>query len=134
MKLEKLQEAMEQEEQVDCKVIHKFSDGVYARTLIIERGVSLVGARHKTNHFLMVSQGEGYFVCNDGEPEYYSAPMLIETKAGTKRAIVASTRTIMTAFHATDETDVDKIGEAILEKEDPKTLPQWKRKALEVYH
>jgi hypothetical protein len=119
------------EEQVDCDVLHDFSDGVYARTLMIKAGVCLVGARHKTNHFLCVSAGRGYMSVNGSENFYYEAPLLIETRKGTKRAITAIEDTIMTTFHKTDKTDVEEIGEDILEPENI-ALPQWKKNYLEV--
>ena len=134
MSIEALQNAMLEQEQVDCKVEHRFSDGVYARTLIIEPNIVLVGSKHKTNHLFVVLQGSGVFTDENGDAITYQAPMIMETKAGTKRAIHAYTKTIMTSFHATDEKDVEKIGEEILESEQANILPQWKKKLLEVLH
>jgi len=132
MSLEELQESMLHGQQEDCDVLHDFSDGMYARTLLIKSGICLVGARHKTNHFLCISAGSGYMSVNGSEALYYEAPALLQTMSGTKRAITAIEDTIMTTFHPTDKTDVEEIGKEILEKENI-PLPQWQKKLLEAH-
>lgn len=125
MSVEQLQNAMQSLPQVDCQVKHHFTDGLYARELIIPAGVCVVGAKHNTNHILMVTQGE-CLISNNGLSERVTAPYMLETTKGTKRAITAITDTTMITFHVTKEKNVKKIGEAITEKED-KLLPQWKQ-------
>lgn len=132
--IEELQHIMLQENQADVITLHKFSDGIYARTIVIPANVCIVGAKHLTNHLMIISQGEGHIVVNDGEPEYYCAPEMTETKVGTKRVIFAHTDTYLTTFHVTDETDLDKIGETILEPEPLNELPMWKKKLLGGVH
>jgi len=129
--LAKLQEAMSHFEQADCPVEHYFSDGIYARQLTIPAGVCIVGAKHKTNHLLMLVSGECLVSTNGEDAERIQAPKMVETKAGTKRAITALSDTTMITFHVTEETDVEKIGDQILEK-DYNGLPQWKNNLLEV--
>jgi len=132
--IEELQEAMLKESQEDLLTLHNFTDNMYARTIVVPANVCLVGAKHKTNHFLIISKGSGWIITNEGEPEHYSAPKMIESKAGDKRVIYAEHDTILTTFHVTDETDIDKIGELILESEPNIKLPQWKQKALGGVH
>lgn len=126
-----LQEAMKDMPQADCPVEHYFSDGIYARQLTIPAGVCIVGAKHKTNHLLMFVSGTCLVSDNGQEAVRVEAPFMTETKAGTKRAITALTDTTMTTFHVTEETDVLKIGDEILEK-DYNGLPGWMRQLLEV--
>ena len=130
MSIAKLQEAMQKQEQVDCPVNHYFSDGIYARELIIPAGSCVVGAKHKTRHFFLVVKGE-CLIADDGGCIRAEAPFITETTEGTKRAITAITDTILMTFHVTEETDIEKIGDEILEPEG--CLPQWKQKLMEAF-
>jgi hypothetical protein len=112
----KLQDFMLQQEQAETKVIHHFSDGIYARELRIPAGVCIVGALHKTRHFMMVSKGRCSIVTHEGST-VVEAPYMVETEPGIKRVIYAETDTVMTAFHVTNETDIEKIAEQILVQE-----------------
>ena len=127
--INKLQRIMSELPQVDCPIVDHFSDGVYARELVIPEGVCIVGSRHKTNHLLIILKGVCAIADNRNPSEVCYGPMVLETKAGTKRAITAITETRMLTVHITDETDIAKIGDKILEPEP--VLPQWKKKALE---
>lgn len=100
--------------QVDCKVYHHFSDGLYARELHIPAGVCVGGALHKTRHMFVVQSGRCTFVSHEGKQDI-EGPYMGETLPGTKRIIYAHTDTIMIGFHVTDLTDVDEIGRQILE-------------------
>ena len=115
--------------QVDCPVSNHFTDGCYARQLTIPAGCCIVGAKHKTNHFFMLASGE-CFISEGGKAEKHIGPSLMTTKAGTKRAITAITDTVIITFHVTDKTDIEEIGDDILEDEQT-ALPQWKSKLLE---
>lgn len=112
----KLQAMMLEEEQIGLHVEHYFSDGCYARELHIPAGVCLVGATHKTNHHFVISKGECLIVCDEHRKEL-AAPYHGQTLAGDKRVIYAITDTIFTTFHVTNETDIDKIEEQLLQVE-----------------
>jgi len=112
----KVQEKMLAIPQAETFVTDHFADGLYARELLIPAGVCLVGALHKTNHIFVVSKGECYAVTHEGK-EHIVAPYTGQTQPGMKRVIYAVTDTIWTTFHPTNETDVDKIAEQILEPE-----------------
>lgn len=127
MNIAKLQQSMMNQEQVDCPVNHYFSDGIYARELIIPKGCCIVGAKHKTRHLFLVTKGHCLIADGDDVIEV-QAPFTSETIEGTKRAITALEDTVIMTFHVTDETDIDKIGDEILEPEN--TLPQWKYKLI----
>ena len=102
--------------QAETETRHHFADGIYARELFIPAGVCLVGALHKTNHLFTVSQGECVAVTHEGREEI-KAPYMGQTHPGMKRVIYAITDTVWTTFHVTEETDVDKIAEQIIELE-----------------
>ncbi len=111
-----IQDLMLSMPQAETETRHHFADGIYARELFIPAGVCLVGALHKTNHLFTVSQGECVAVTHEGREEI-KAPYMGQTQPGMKRVIYAITDTVLTTFHVTEETDVDKIAEQILEPE-----------------
>jgi hypothetical protein len=112
----KLQDFMLQQEQAETETIHHFSDGIYARELKIPAGVCIVGALHKTRHFMMVSKGRCSIATHEGST-VVEAPYIVETQPGIKRVVYAETDTVMTTFHVTNETDIEKIAEQILVQE-----------------
>lgn len=112
----KLQDFMLQQEQAETETIHHFSDGIYARELRIPAGVCIVGALHKTKHFMMVSKGRCSIATHEGST-VAEAPYIVETQPGIKRVVYAETDTVMTTFHVTNETDIEKIAEQILVQE-----------------
>ena len=112
----KLQDFMLQQEQAETETIHHFSDGIYARELKIPAGVCIVGALHKTKHFMMVSKGRCSIATHEGST-VVEAPYMVETQPGIKRVVYAETDTVMTTFHVTNETDIEKIAEQILVQE-----------------
>ena len=107
---------MLQQEQAETETIHHFSDGIYARELKIPAGVCIVGALHKTKHFMMVSKGRCSIATHEGST-VVEAPYMVETQPGIKRVVYAETDTVMTTFHVTNETDIEKIAEQILVQE-----------------
>ena len=112
----KLQDFMLQQEQAETETIHHFSDGIYARELRIPAGVCIVGALHKTKHFMMVSKGRCSIATHEGST-VVEAPYMVETQPGIKRVVYAETDTVMITFHVTNETDIEKIAEQILVQE-----------------
>ena len=112
----KLQDFMLQQEQAETETIHHFSDGIYARELRIPAGVCIVGALHKTKHFMMVSKGRCSIATHEGST-VVEAPYIVETQPGIKRVVYAETDTVMITFHVTNETDIEKIAEQILVQE-----------------
>ena len=112
----KLQNKMLNGPQVHIPTVHRFTDGIYSREMTVPANVCLVGAKHKTRHFFIISKGK--CVINDGETiQTLEAPYHGVTEIGTKRAITAITELVFTAFHVTDETDIDKIECDIIEGE-----------------
>lgn len=94
--------------QVELKVIHHFSEGVYARELYIPAGVVLIGEIHKFKNLNILSKGCIQVLTEDGMKEI-EAPFTIVSPAGTKRIARALTDCVWTTIHGTDETDLTKI-------------------------
>lgn len=107
-KVEALQEAMTDFPQVECPVRHFFAPGLFAREMTIPKGVTAVGAVHKTKHLTTISKGRILMMTDDGVMEI-TAPYTAVSEAGIKRAAYALEDTVMTCYHPTEETDLDKL-------------------------
>lgn len=94
--------------QVKLKVIHHFSEGVYARELHIPAGVTLVGEIHKFKNLNILSKGKMLVTTDEGMKEV-EAGFTVVSPPGTKRAAHTITDCIWTTIHGTEETDVDAI-------------------------
>lgn len=100
--------------QKDCPVWHHFAPGLYARCMLIPAGVVLTGAVHKTEHLCIVS-GHIDVTADDGVRKIDHPHFILSSKPGTKRAGFTHTDTYWTTVHATDETDLDKLVEELVE-------------------
>lgn len=101
--------------QVELKVVHHFSQGLYARELHIPKGTVLTGHIHKTQNLNIMSQGELTVLTEDG-PVRVKAPFTIVSPPGTKRAAYAHEDTVWTTIHPTELTDLDEIEKAFIVK------------------
>jgi hypothetical protein len=100
--------------QAECPVKNIFCNGVYAREMFIPAGVVASGAVHKTEHISIVSKGRILLMTDDGVQEI-TAPYIGTSSAGIKRVAYAIEDTIITTFHATQETDIEKVIEELTE-------------------
>jgi hypothetical protein len=107
-KIVRLQDSMTDLPQVECPVRHFFAPGLFAREMTIPKGVTAVGAVHKTKHITTISKGRILMMTDDGIVEI-RAPYTGVSEAGIKRAAHALEETVMTCYHPTDETDLDKL-------------------------
>lgn len=99
---------MKLQPQIELKVRHYFSHGVYARELHIPAGVTLTGEVHKFENLNILSQGDISVSTEDGIVRV-QAPFTIVSPPGTKRIAYTHSDCIWTTIHGTFETDVDKI-------------------------
>jgi len=112
-----LQGSLKQLPQLDCEVINHFSPGVYIRECRMPALSFIIGKTHKTEHFNQVFDGE-CFVSINGEPKkLYKAPSMFKSNSGDKKFIFAIKPTIWLTIHPTDETDLDKLEEELIDTE-----------------
>lgn len=116
-----LEKAIEQLVPVKIETVHGFCNGMYSRQITMPGGSVIVGAKHKTEFFMVVSKGE-CVIKDDTESFTLTAPAQIISRVGAKRAIFAISETVITTFHATEETDVEKIEQMIIEPEGNKVI------------
>lgn len=96
-----------------CPIRHRFTPGLYIREIFIPAGTLLTSMEHRFEHPFVISQGIVEVYSETEGAVIYRAPHTGITPPGTRRGILALEDTVWTTFHVTDETDVEKIGEAI---------------------
>jgi hypothetical protein len=116
--------------QAHLPVCHRFTPGMYIREIRIPAGTLLTSATHLTQHPFVLSKGTIQVISENEGPVIYEAPHTGITDPGTRRVLYAETDCVWTTFHATDETDVEKICTGILASHDnpiaPGLTPAWR--------
>ncbi len=99
---------MKTQPQLELKVEHHFSQGVYARELHIPADTLLTGEIHKFKNLNILSKGCMSLLTDHGMMKV-EAPFTVVSPPGTKRIAYAHTDCVWTTIHGTDETDIDAI-------------------------
>lgn len=115
-KVEKLEEALRQLEQVDIPVVNYFSHKIYAREITIPKNTILTGKIHKYSQLNILSKGEISVLTEDGIKRV-KAPFTIVSPPGTKRAAYAHEECVWTTIHGTEETDLEVIENNFIAKD-----------------
>lgn len=110
-KINKYEDILEQMPQVVLNTTHCVSGEVYARTILIPAGVSLVGAVHNKDH-INIMCGDITVTTDDGMKRL-TGFHVFATKAGMKRVGYAHADTTWSSIMHTKETEIDKIEEDI---------------------
>jgi hypothetical protein len=116
-----LEALMKKQPQLDLKVVHYFSDGVYARELHIPKDVLLTGEIHKYENLNILSMGEISVLTQDGMKRV-KAPFTIVSPPGTKRIAYTHEYCVWTTIHGTHERDLDKIEAHFIAKSEEEYL------------
>jgi len=113
--ISELHKVMEGTFKIDLGVVHNFSDGLYAKQMVIPKGYVVGQHAHKYSHLSILAKGKVIVKTNEAEKEY-AAPACLEIKKGVNHAIEALEDTVWFCVHATDETDIAKIDEVLINK------------------
>lgn len=129
-KIQALESAMREMPQEEIPVKHYFSEGVYAREIFIKKGTVLTGHIHKYSQLNILSKGEISVSTEEGIKRI-SAPFTIVSPAGTKRVAYAHEDCIWTTIHGTHETDIEKIENHFIAKDQNEYLEFCKNLMIE---
>ncbi len=99
--------------QLEIPPTHYQAEGLYAREILIPRGTVLTGKIHKFQHINVISQGDISVMTEHGIKRL-KAPCTFVSPPGTKRVGYAHEDTVWTTFHATEETDLSQIEDALV--------------------
>ena len=103
--------------QLDVPIRHFFAAGVYGREMTVPAGCVVVGKIHKYEQINVLSKGEVSVQTDEGV-QHFSAPHTFIGTAGAKRVFHTHSEIVWTVFHATPETDVEKIEEIFIAKDE----------------
>jgi hypothetical protein len=110
-KIDRYEFLLGQMPQVDLNTTHCVSGEVYARTIFIPKGVSLVGVTNSKDH-INIMCGD-ITVTTDSGMKRLTGYHMFPTKAGMRRVGYAHEDTCWTTVVHTKETDLKKIEEDI---------------------
>lgn len=116
-----IEKVMRDMPQLELRVEHHFSLGVYARTLYIPKGVTLTGHIHKYENLNILIQGE-MSVLAGNEVKRIKAPFTVVSPPGTKRIAYAIEDSIWMTIHGTHEQNVDLIEHHFIAKSENEYL------------
>jgi quercetin dioxygenase-like cupin family protein len=97
----------------DPCIEHHFSDGLYAKQMVIPRGYEAIQHVHSFSHLSVLAKGRVIVVTDNGKQEF-TAPACIEIKAGIHHKIISLEDATWFCIHATDETDAEKVDEVLI--------------------
>ena len=100
-------------EQTNLNTKHHFSDSIYAKEMTLPAGHVALSHKHSYSHLSVLAMGE-CIVETDGDKNRYSAPAVIEIKAGVEHQITAIKDVTWLCIHATEEKDPKKIDEVAI--------------------
>ena len=107
--------------QLDLLTQHYFSPGLYTRALHIPKGCLLTGQIHKYPILNIMLMGDISVLIGE-EVKRIKAPFVIVTPAGSKKIGYAHEYTIWMGVMRTDETDIAKIEDHFVAKNDEKYI------------
>lgn len=104
---------------LEIRVAHVFTPGLYTRSARVmsgQHGSLIVTEAHLTEHPFAITGGEAWVFSTTEGTAIFKAGHIGITKPGTQRILFVppDTELVWTTFHATEETDVAKIGSQIL--------------------
>jgi hypothetical protein len=102
-------------DEAEMPVTNRFTPGLYIREIFIPAQTLLTSKIHKTEHPYVISQGDISVWTEQVGTVRLRAPHSGITLPDTRRILFAHEDTTWTTFHATDETDLEKIEAKIIE-------------------
>jgi len=115
-KVELLQVKLSLLPQVEIPVTNYFEEGKYSREITIPKGTTIIGKRHRTKHNNILVKGH-CLVAMDGNRFELKAPFEFISNVGCKKVISAIEDTVWKTEHLTDETDLDKLENLLIDTE-----------------
>lgn len=109
--------------QVECPVSHHFADGQYVRETHMPKGTFAIGKKHRFATINIILKGELSVYNGENSPILHiKAPAIWTSEAGVQKMAYFHEDTIWVNAHPTEETDIDKIEEKFIVKEDKELL------------
>lgn len=99
-----------------AEIEHFFTEGVYARKMLVPAGTQVPSHKHAYNHLSILAQGKVRVAVGPVIKEY-NAPSMIEIKKDLVHTITAVTDSVWFCIHATDATDIESLEQTVILKD-----------------
>lgn len=97
-------------------ISHHFSDGLYAKQMVLQKGHLAVSHKHNYSHLSILAQGEVHIRVG-GIVSHYVAPACIEIKDDAEHEILALQDVVWYCIHHVDgEYDEKNIDEVLIKE------------------
>jgi hypothetical protein len=118
--------------QEDAPVTHRFAPGVYLREIAMPADSIVIGRVHRTRHFNVLLSGACLIVHADGTQEELRAPMTFISEAGVQKVLYILEDMRWQTIHPTEETDLAKLDEMLVEPV-PQNILEQRMRALAAF-
>ena len=95
------------------EIEHYFSNGLYAKRMVIDKGLTVGTHKHNFAHLSIVASGVVRVEC-DKSSRVYEAGECVVIAADVEHRIIALEDSIWFCLHATNETDSELIDETLI--------------------
>lgn len=114
--------------QVECPLVHRFTEGMYIREIFMPQGTLITSRIHLTNHPFTISKGRVKVSIDGGEWVEYEAPYTGITKSGTRRILFIEEDCVWSTYHLNIDNceDIDTLVDRLVEKHDNPLLENIK--------
>ena len=118
--LQRAMEASPDEAKITPPLEHLFGEGTYCRVMRLSEGDLIVGKTHRFDHVVAVLYGNMGVADVSGARSLYCTGQVFESKAGTKRAIIALTDCAMMTIHPnpTNTRDIAQLEAELIQPEE----------------
>lgn len=96
--------------------LHHFSEGLYAKQMVIPKGSIACQHKHNYDHLSILAQGKVRVLFDNDVVETYTAPACINIVKDVNHTILALEDSVWFCIHQTEETDVDKVDQVLIKK------------------
>lgn len=105
--------------EIECPVTHRFTPGIYIRTITMPAGSFIMGAVHRTEHENVLMCGKAQ-VMIDGIIETLEGPKMFVSKAGIRKVLFIHRDCVWFTVHPNpdDCRDVDELERRFIENPD----------------
>ena len=107
-KMDILEAEIAKQPQLSIPVIHRFTEGMYIREVVVPAGAMFTSRTHRTQHPFVLSKGVCLIVNERGERILVRAPHTGITEPGTRRVFFVHEEIVLTTFHVTELCDPDE--------------------------
>jgi hypothetical protein len=104
------------EPQVECPLVHRFSNGIYLREITMPAGTVVIGCKHLTSHFNILLRGKCRVVVGKFITEI-TAGATWESKAGDQKVVNCIEECVWQTVHLNldNERDIETLESRLVE-------------------